>query len=92
MEKSAEEAVLKELLTSTVASTGEAGRRLALCVVATAATLRRELSSALKGVARSAKSGKDYRSPGGSCFAAAPLASDKASPRRAPDSSSWTAD
>ena len=51
------------LVASTVASTGNkgggsGGSCLALCLVATAATLSRELKQALKGVRRSAESGK----------------------------------
>ena len=73
------EAEFGALLLATVAAERAqktaAAPRFALCLVCSAATLKKELELAANGVATAAASGRNYASVAGSCFAPKPLRS-----------------
>jgi hypothetical protein len=70
------EAEYGALLLATVAAEKAAGApRFALCLVCSAATLKKELELAANGVATAAASGRPYASVAGSCFSPKPTRS-----------------
>jgi len=76
--KGAEQTEFARLLLATVEAeaAGTPGSYpLRLCLVASAATLTKELERAAKGVSTAAATGRDYASPAGSFFTPKPLAS-----------------
>ena len=72
------------LLATVAAEKAAAAPRFALCLVCSAATLKKELELAANGVAAAAATGRPYASVAGSCFSPEPTRSKQAAMTAAP--------